>query len=226
MKHILFAVIAFFLSVSFIFAQKSENNFCEKIESLKDLIEKRHYIVKPIDNLLSKSVFKLFIEKIDTDKLYLFKTDVDILKTDELLIDDYITRGECVFIERYAEILKQRGLDILNNYEALKTANIDYSGQITLSPLSKEKYRYYNNESELILSLTKRVGYNTLRLLSENHQDINQTDPRFKILEQELRIAVIDREICRVNTFLKSNSNGLLETIQNHFLNALSLIHI
>lgn len=91
MKRLFLAFFCF----SFFNGNGQNIDFCHELKSIKDLMQSSHYQPKPVNNSLSKHVFKLFLDQIDSDKHFFTrakaesaKEGLEILKTVELYKND------------------------------------------------------------------------------------------------------------------------------------------
>jgi len=216
MKYILCLILSCVCYTTF---AQQESLFCEQISAIKELVEEHHYKPKTIDDEFSKGVFNLFLNHLDEDKDYFFEEDITILKADLNEIDNYVLDNNCNFTSKYSELLKKRYLDYNIIFEDLKSETIDYSGTITLSPISKKDYTYFKDITNLKSSLKKRVAYKTIVDYLGSKDSLNTDLGYFKIVEPALRLKVIDRELCKINELLFPE-NGLDTYVNNQFLDA------
>jgi carboxyl-terminal processing protease len=75
---------------------------------LKSRLELMHFSHKKIDDDLSQKAFKLFIERIDHEKMFLLETDVKNLKKYEKEMDDQLVSGNFQLMRESSELFKER----------------------------------------------------------------------------------------------------------------------
>lgn len=118
------------------------------LQGLMQAIEYAHMTPKKVDDELSKTVFKTYMERIDGAKRYLNQKDVDKLKKHELLLDDQINGLTFEFFNESLPML-DAGMEKAQQYF---TEAID--GKISFEKGSDyetdpDKMRYAANDSEL-----------------------------------------------------------------------------
>jgi len=69
------------------------------LHGVLNFIKQAHVNPKPIDDNFSKEVFKMYLERIDNGKRFLTKADIDLLKINELTIDDQVNARNLDFFD-------------------------------------------------------------------------------------------------------------------------------
>jgi carboxyl-terminal processing protease len=178
-----------------------------------------HYQPKPLNDSLSQGVFKLFLKEIDENKRFFTKADLDIFKTDEYQLDDYIKNQNCAFVHKYEKTLEQRISSSKRILESLREQPLDYSGRDSLHYKEERAYSYFKNDEKVKLFWNKKVRYKILQKLVENDSSLQNIKSNFKTLEQDIKSKIIDNEICLLNE-LERSEGTISRLIETAFLDA------
>lgn len=216
-KHI---TLSFFGLLSLFSFSQDNTLFCEQVSALQDLVKSQHYKPKPVNDSLSKAVFHLFLERLDSEKNFLLQSDVDKLNPDALLLDNYITSGNCNFIDKYITTLESRINSAKALFESFKSTPLDYSGKLSLQFTPNSEYNYFLSADKLKIGLSKLVAYRVISKLIDDHGDLDYIKANFESLEQKAKPKVIQNEICRLEEILNKNG-GVSNFAKEAFLNAL-----
>lgn len=216
-KHI---TLAFFGLLSLASFSQDNSLFCEQLTALQSLVKNQHYKPKQINDSLSKAVFHLFLERLDSDKNFFLQSDIEDLKSDVLMLDNYITNGNCDFIDNYITRLESRINSAKAIFEQLKTTPLDYSGKLKLQFTPRSEYNYYTNEDKLKIGLSKLVAYRIISKLIDDYGDLDYIKANFDALELEVKPKVIQNEICRLEE-IQNKNGGISNFAKEAFLNAL-----
>lgn len=111
-------------------------------------VENVHYAPKPIDDELSKFVFKTYLERVDAGKRYFTQSDIDQLKMYETSIDDEINSRTFDFFNQSLTILDKRMALGEQYYNEIieQPFELDQNRKIELD---EEKKPYARDEAEL-----------------------------------------------------------------------------
>ena len=203
-----------------------QNNdvFCEQLNALKNLVQSDHYAPKAINDSLSIGVYNLFLEQIDEDHRYYLTSDLEVFSKDSLLIDDYILKQDCAFINKYATVLKDRLINTKSIIQTLITEPFDYSGKDTLYFITSSKQKNFKDEATLKKYWNKRIRYDILTELIDQDSIYDTIELNFTTLEQALKPKIIQNQLCLIDELI--NKNGGLETyVKELFLNAYMKYH-
>ncbi|MCX6272007.1 MAG: carboxy terminal-processing peptidase [Bacteroidetes bacterium] len=107
MKTSLFLVPVFFLC-SFIPSDKELVKDETLIKVIIENLNAGHYKPLPIDDDFSKKAYSLYVKRLDINKRFLIKEDIDQLKQYEYLVDDEIKNGTFKFFDLSNDILNKR----------------------------------------------------------------------------------------------------------------------
>ena len=219
-KHLL---LLFLLSTSVSVAQ-SDTLFCKQLVAVKQLVKNNHYQPKPINDSLSKGVFDLFLKGLDPDKDYFLQTDIDQLKSEQLLFDDYLLSDNCEFLETYKSLLLQRINDTKSILEQLNTTVPDYSGGLTLQYSPSKFITYSQDYKGLQKTLEKLVAYKVITNLLDSNESLEATKVNFSKLEVSTRLDVIKNQLCKLEQFTNT-SGGIDRYVKDAFINAYLQYH-
>ena len=219
-KHLL---LLFLLSTSVSVAQ-SDTLFCKQLVAVKQLVKNNHYQPKPINDSLSKGVFDLFLKGLDPDKDYFLQTDIDQLKSEQLLFDDYLLSDNCEFLETYKSLLLQRINDTKSILEQLNTTVPDYSGGLTLQYSPSKFITYSQDYKGLQKTLEKLVAYKVITNLLDSNDSLEATKVNFSKLEVSTRLDVIKNQLCKLEQFTNT-SGGIDRYVKDAFINAYLQYH-
>lgn len=219
-KHLL---LLFLLSTSVSVAQ-SDTLFCKQLVAVKQLVKNNHYQPKPINDSLSKGVFNLFLKGLDPDKDYFLQTDIDQLKSEQLLFDDYLLSDNCEFLETYKSLLLQRINDTKSILEQLNTTVPDYSGGLTLQYSPSKFITYSQDYKGLQKTLEKLVAYKVITNLLDSNDSLEATKVNFSKLEVSTRLDVIKNQLCKLEQFTNT-SGGIDRYVKDAFINAYLQYH-
>ncbi|WP_456438412.1 S41 family peptidase [Psychroserpens sp.] len=213
-----------FLCCFFVAQSQLQQDFCDQLEAIKTLVKKEHFKPKPVNDSLSAGVYKLFLAQLDNKKRFFTQKDIDLFAKDRLQLDDYIANNDCVFIDKYSNILAERienAKQIINSFSKSK---FDYSGKDTLHFAPEGSYKYLNNNSKTASYWSKRLRYNILFELIEKDSVIENLSLTFKKQEKEIKPKIIQKELCKLEE-LQNRKGGLSQFVKEAFLNAYVAFH-
>lgn len=210
-----------FVSFLFLFKAQSQDRslFCNQVDALTKLVATSHFKPKPIDDTMSVSVYKLFLEGIDDNNRFLTEEDLKKLGKDSLLLDDYIQNKSCDFINPYITTLSARIEYSQNVLKQLETETLNYSGKDTIYFYSKDVVKYLRNENDIKRYWNKKIRYEILSKIVEIDSSLNQLQKDFKTLERKIKPQIIQKQICVLNELMNQNG-GISEFVEEALLNA------
>lgn len=211
----LFCIILSFFT--FQLNAQEDDAFCTQVFQLKDLIQTMHYNPKPVNDSLSKEVFKMFIDKIDPEDYLLFESDLEIFSKDRYKIDDYVLNGNCDFIDKYVDVIRNRIQGTNEIISNLKTADFDYSGWDTLHFDSKKKSAYFKSDENHKDYWNRMIRYRIILEIMDRTEDKSDFLTKFDSLEPLVQPRIIENELCKLNE-LKFQKGDLKKSIQESFL--------
>ncbi|MEM7551091.1 MAG: carboxy terminal-processing peptidase [Bacteroidota bacterium] len=133
-------------------------------------LQQAHFEPKEIDNDFSKSVFELYLKKVDVNKLFLTKKDYEKLKSYQYLIDDQVNGGTFQFLDLSYEILSNRISQVKTFYNEALADPFDFKENESME-FDFEKIPYAEDEEALKDRWRKFSKYYTLSRL----YDLNVT---------------------------------------------------
>lgn len=122
---------------------------------------KNHYLNKNIDDAFSKSLFNEYLKAIDPSKLYLLQSDVNELKTNEMLLDNELKRYSSDFSAQCQQALKKRIQDIQQFVPSLLNKPFDFSKDEWIET-DPEKLNWSNTPADLKERWRIYLKYQTL----------------------------------------------------------------
>lgn len=198
---------------------QSEPPFCEQMNALKYLVESQHYNPKPLDDSLSSGVYKLFIKRLDEDKVLFTDLDLAVFRKDSLQIDDYIRDNNCDFLQKYIKTLRERIAETKHVIDSYRDEKFDYSGTDTLKYYRTKESGYFDDTAAMKKYWSKRLRYEILSKMSEEDSIIERLEKNFSIIEAEVRPQVFEKLLCQLDEI--ENAEGSIERFTSEtFLNA------
>jgi carboxyl-terminal processing protease len=158
---LLFIVISF---SSFTLYQFGKNQLL--LEMLMSALDQAHYSPLKIDDEFSEKAFTLYLKRLDTNKKFLLKEDVDALAQYKQRIDDEIQNGNLDFYNLSVKLIAQRIKEKENWSKEILSKPLDYSLDEEYQT-DGEKTSYANTVSELKMEWTKMLKYQVLTRLDE-----------------------------------------------------------
>ncbi len=195
------------------------NIFCEQLQALNSLTQREHFAPKSVNDSLSSHVLDLFISQIDSDNRLFLQKDILEFSKDKYQLDNYILENNCAFIDKYTSRLNTRIEDTKHIISSLADVDFDYSGKDSLKFKGREKFPNFEDISEVRKYWNKRIRYDIVYSIIETDSVYDSIVKRFEQQEQEFKLKIIERELCKLEEF--QNKKGSLEKfVQESFLNA------
>lgn len=206
-------------SLSLAATAQTDPPFCDQMTALKSLIEKQHYRPKALDDSLSSGIYKLFIKRLDEDKVLFNDADIAEFRKDSLKFDDYIKAKDCGFINKYIKTLRWRIAETKQVIDSYKDMEFDYSGKDTLKYYRTKESGYFDDEVAMKKYWSKRLRFEILSKISEEDSILSRIEMNFKILENEVRPLVFEKLSCQLDE-MENGYGGLERFVTETFLNA------
>lgn len=198
--------------------------FCEQLLQLKTLVKSSHYSPKPINDSLSKGVFKLFIKNLDKNERLFTRPDIKNFENDIYKFDDYLNSNNCEFIGVYISTLKKR-IELSKTYILnIKDELLNYSGKDTLYFDADLDYQYFKDINAVEKYWNKKIRYNIASKLIENDSVFENVKINFKALEEKIKPQIIQNELCLLDELLNQNG-GIDQFVKESFMNAFLNYH-
>lgn len=165
-----FAALAM-VSYTFIGTKSEKDQAIDQI--LMQSLNNMHYSPKEINDEFSEKVFKLYLQRLDYNKKFLIKSDIDDLKKLEHSIDDDINSGHFTFFDKSFDIINKRVEESQAYYREILAVPFDFSKSETLE-LDAEKLSFSKDKKDLKEAWRKSLKYQTLAKVSEMMETQNK----------------------------------------------------
>lgn len=165
---------------------KKEPNYTREMvlgNILKGALENMHLANKSIDDELSKSAFKLYLERVDFGKQFLTQADVKALSAYESRMDEELVSGRLTILESTSAIMKKRIPQVEGWIDELLAKPLDYNKKETIES-DPEKRTYAKNEAELKALWAKVLKFDVMGRLADLQEERDQ-DPVKKAEEKK-----------------------------------------
>lgn len=137
------------------------------LEMLMSALDQAHYSPLKIDDEFSEKAFTLYLKRLDTNKKFLLKEDVDALAQYKQRIDDEIQNGNLDFYNLSIKLIAQRIKEKENWSKEILSKPLDYSIDEEYQT-DGEKTNYATSISELKMEWVKMLKYQVLTRLDES----------------------------------------------------------
>ncbi|MBV1924720.1 MAG: hypothetical protein KUG68_11910 [Flavobacteriaceae bacterium] len=208
----------FALTTPLLYSQVS-SNFCKQTEAIQKLILKEHIQPKAINDSLSAGVYDLFLKSLDDNHQFFTESDLLIFQEDRYNIDDFLSKNECSFIEKYIVALEKRLIDTKEFIKEITNQPLDFSGKDSIHFKPEKTLFYFKNEERAKKYWNKKVRYTLLAQLFEEDSIYENVEKNFNKLEKELKPKIIQKELCLVDELI-NQTGGIKRFVQESFLNA------
>ena len=189
---------------------KFSSNEPNKDKLLVDLVsyvlDKLHYDPKIINDDFSINVYEDFIDAVDSQRRFLFKSDLELFSQYRLSIDDQIKSSDITFFNLVYETLKIRIDEVESFYEEVLFTpfNFDINEEIDLD---YENQEYAADNDELKTLWRKRLKLSALDGFASK-KEINVDEEKIKLdseIEKESRKSISDnlRDFFQFNSELE-----------------------
>lgn len=208
--------LVFFLITFTLLGQNSAKT-CELLSKINTLIQSEHYQPKPVDDSLSVYVFDTFIDGLDSNHNLFSKSEYQNLCKHRLLLDNYIIKNDCSFINDFVSIYQialERKKKVL---EKIQNEALDYNSNDSVK-FSKKNFPFDLETTDFERVWRKRVRYDILEDISKLSPNLDSLTPHFTTLEKTSKAKIFEAYLCKLNSILNSQK-GLEYDLQNDFLN-------
>ena len=216
--------ILFFWCALLCYHSSSQNDYCKKVEALVELVKTTHYQPREINDSLSKDLQSMLLKLIDPKKRFFIQNDIGVLNKNQYQIDDFLSDGNCDFLEEYKTILGKRIKDAELALNELKEKKLDYSGKDSLYFDNTIEDTFHTNEESFKNFWDRRVRYAVLLNVIESNQPFDSIKLKFDRNKKEIQQDIINKELCLLEEFKNRNGN-ISNCVDEAFLNAFLLIH-
>ncbi len=160
-----------------------------------------HFESKEINDQFSKDAYDLYLERLDLNKRFLIREDIEQLSNYKTRIDDELQAGSFRFFELSVEIINKRIKNAEAIYKEILDKPFDFTKEEDLE-LDPDKRDFAANETVLKEQWRKYLKYQTMTRLHEKLKlqeeaiEKNDTSVKIKTME-ELEVSI--REKVRKN---------------------------
>jgi carboxyl-terminal processing protease len=205
-----------FLTTFSLFGQNSAKT-CEILSKINTLIQQEHYHPKPIDDSLSVYVFDTFINGLDGNRNILTKIEYENLCKHRLLLDNYILKNDCSFMNDFVSIYQLALERKKKTIEKIQNEALDYNTNDSVK-FSKKNFPFDLVSTDFERVWKKRIRYDILEDISKLGTNLDSLSPHFSKLEKTSKAKIFETYLCKLNSVLNSKK-GLEYDLQNNFLN-------
>jgi len=211
---------------TFAFSSEPPTKYEKILRDVGEMLEKKHYSPKNIDDNFSKEVFKKYLSEVDVEKKTFLKGDVnELFAKYGTSIDDEILGKEPVAFVPAMDVIYRKWLQETQNFcHEILSQPFDFSKQESVN-LEYDKMDYPATEAVRKDEIRKKLKYLTLEKYADllDEQQISKGKPGFvaktnEALEKEARdrtLKIMDRFYA--HQLIKANDddqfNDFVETI-------------
>jgi carboxyl-terminal processing protease len=171
-RYLVLAIV-FIITASYITLKLQETNAATtttKDEVLEQVIisglNSGHFKPQEVNDDFSKKIFKLYLERIDFNKRFFIKEDIDKLKKYEDKIDDDIRNRTFTFYNLSRELIEKRVKENENLYKEILSAPFDFTVDETIE-LDPDKTAYPQDKAAQKELWRKYLKYQALVRVNE-----------------------------------------------------------
>ena len=208
--------LAFFLATFSLFGQNDAKT-CETLSKINALLQREHFKPKPVDDSLSVFVFDSFLDELDSNRNLFTKAEYEKLCTKRLLLDDYILKSDCTFMNDFVATYRLALLRKKKVIEQLQSETFAYNTNDSVK-FSKKKFPFDVVLDDLPRIWRKRIKYDILEDISKLSSNLDSIKQNFPKMEKTAKAKIVDSNLCKVNSLLEV-SNRIEKDLQNSFLN-------
>lgn len=208
------SALAFLLFAVTLQAQNHEKA-CVTFSKINDVLQKRHFKPKPVDDSLSVYVYNTVMEGLDENKTLFLQHEYDKLVEHKLKIDDYVLNSDCSFFG-----------DFISSYKSALQRNRDFVVEIGKETLpyttkdtiyySKKTFPYLKDPEKIKKFLRKKITYDILEDVAKMSKNKDSLQQHLETLGKTSKQKVLESYLCRLDNQL-SPSEGFENSIYNRF---------
>lgn len=173
LRYLLLAIV-FIVTASYITLQLQETNAAGAVTAKDEVLEQiiisglnsGHFKPQEINDDFSRKVFKLYLERIDFNKRFFIKEDVDQLKKYETKIDDDVRNRTFNFFNLSTELIEKRTKESKELYKEILSKPFDFKQDESVE-LDPDKLSYPQDKAAQKEAWRKYLKYQTLVRLNE-----------------------------------------------------------
>jgi carboxyl-terminal processing protease len=145
-----------------------------------EFLQRGHLSRPPIDDELSRRLFRRFLKDLDPNKLYFLLSDIDEFKKSETELDNMLRQGDLSFVYKVYERLAKRMGERQKLVEEFVAAKHDFTAKESLET-DPDKIAYAASEDELRERWRKRIKFDLL-LHRIEEKPVPEAEAREKVL--------------------------------------------
>lgn len=167
---------------------------------LKNALELSHYSNAKIDDKMSAKAFDQFIEMVDANKQFFYKSDIDALLKYRNVLDDEMVSGRIEIVDQVVNILTKR-INLIENYRKDFFKNPITFTEKEYIELDPKKRDFVKNEDELkelwkkIFKQSVLTRYMTLVDEQNDEGKDKKKDQKIDIKKKEKKKKLTDAEM-------------------------------
>lgn len=131
-----------------------------------------HYAPPPLDDAFSQRVFDLYVKRLDPQKRFLLRSDIDSLQRFRNLLDDHLRTGDLSIVDAVNARLDRRVAEVRTLTRELLDAGIDLDVPDSIGP-DPRQFRYAASEAERRRHWTRLIKLQTLARLEAQAREEN-----------------------------------------------------
>lgn len=195
------------------------------IELLHTAIDVHHFDPVKINDKFSQKAFDLYLSRLDINKRYLLKSDVEQLSAYRNKIDDQISEGQIKVLHESVKILEERIKDVQSIYPGLLDKPFDFEQDEELE-LDEDKLDYVASKKELKERWRKLLKYQVLNKIVTKEETLaelkEKKDTAYKEMTfQEIEAWAREKVLKSTNDVFHRIEKLEFNDRRNMFINAL-----
>ncbi|MBK8807744.1 MAG: PDZ domain-containing protein [Bacteroidales bacterium] len=192
------------------------------VGAISEILSAYHYSPVVLDDAFSEKCFKLYIEHLDFNKIYLLQSDINVLETYKYKIDDEIKDKTFNFFDLSVEVIEKRIEETTLLYQEMLQSPFDYT-VVEQIELNEEKINYPIDKNAQKEMWRKTLKYHTLDKIVDSYNTQLENKKKsdtvvlksFEELEKEARAYVLKKFDNRFKRIEKLNSEDRLSVYVN-----------
>jgi carboxyl-terminal processing protease len=193
-------IIPFFVLTSFIPSDKGSIKDETLLRVIIENLNAGHYKPLPVDDEFSEKAYSLYVKRLDANKRFLLREDIDKLKKYEKNIDDEILNGTFEFFDLSIDILNARIKESEGYYKEILASPIDFTKDETVET-DPDKKEFSRDVKALKEEWRKMLKYEVLVRIDEQlslqekskEKDTVVETKTFEQIEKESREKIMKR---------------------------------
>lgn len=169
---------AWFLNSSFRTASSENEKETILIQTIASGLNELHYRPVKIDDEFSKKLYKTYLERLDSRKIFFNKKDMDQLKPFEYQLDDEAKSGTFEMFNKSMELWDAAYKKTQSYYKEFLAQPFDYNKKETIET-DGDKLDFAKNDTELKEYWRKLIKFETLDRLADKLEKQEKKDSAF-----------------------------------------------